>query len=76
MKNGKLLIAIVNSSSFGISFPEHLRALSAFAELIRVEMPEGRRPRPSSTPGSPASTASSPASRRRTRARCCSGCRS
>ena len=41
MKDGKLLIAIVNSSSFGISFPEHLRALSAFAELIRVEMPKG-----------------------------------
>jgi phosphoglycerate dehydrogenase-like enzyme len=41
MKDGKLLIAIVNSSSFGISFPEHLKALSAFAELIRVELPKG-----------------------------------
>ena len=41
MKNGKPLIAIVNSSSFGISFPGHLAALSAFAELIRVEIPRG-----------------------------------
>ena len=44
MKNGKLLIAIVNSSSFGVSFPEHLNALSAFADLIRVEMPKGSPP--------------------------------
>lgn len=35
----KTQIAIVNSSSFGISFPEHLRALEAFAELRRVELP-------------------------------------
>jgi phosphoglycerate dehydrogenase-like enzyme len=41
MRNGKRLIAIVNSSSFGISFPEHLRQLEAFADLIRVEMPKG-----------------------------------
>ena len=41
MKNGKLLIAIVNSSSFGISFPEHLRELETFADLVRVEIPRG-----------------------------------
>lgn len=35
----KVRIAIVNSSSFGISFPEHLRALEQFAELTRVELP-------------------------------------
>lgn len=41
MRNARLLIAIVNSSSFGISFPEHLRALEAFADLVRVEIPRG-----------------------------------
>ena len=35
----KILIAIVNSSSFGVSFPEHLRALEKFAELVRVDIP-------------------------------------
>jgi lactate dehydrogenase-like 2-hydroxyacid dehydrogenase len=35
----KVRIAIVNSSSFGISFPEHLRKLEEFAELIRVDIP-------------------------------------
>lgn len=41
MTNKKVLIAIVNSSSFGISFPEHLRSLEKFADLIRVEIPKG-----------------------------------
>lgn len=41
MRNGKLLIAIVNSSSFGVSFPEHLRELETFADLVRVEIPRG-----------------------------------
>ena len=36
-----MLIAIVNSSSFGISFPEHLRKLEEFAELVRVEISNG-----------------------------------
>ena len=35
----KKLIAIVNSSSFGMSFPEHLRELEKFADLIRVDIP-------------------------------------
>ena len=35
----KVLIAIVNSSSFGVSFPEHLRALEKFADLVRVDIP-------------------------------------
>ena len=35
----KVLIAIVNSSSFGVSFPEHLRELETFADLIRVDIP-------------------------------------
>lgn len=35
----KVLIAIVNSSSFGVSFPEHLRELEKFADLIRVDIP-------------------------------------
>ena len=35
----KISIAIVNSSSFGISFPEHLRRLEEFADLIRVDIP-------------------------------------
>lgn len=39
MANNKLVIAIVNSSSFGISYPEHLRKLEEFAELIRVDIP-------------------------------------
>jgi lactate dehydrogenase-like 2-hydroxyacid dehydrogenase len=37
----KVKIAIVNSSSFGISFPDHLRRLEEFADLIRVEIPNG-----------------------------------
>jgi phosphoglycerate dehydrogenase-like enzyme len=37
----KVKIAIVNSSSFGISFPEHLRKLEEFADLTRVEIPNG-----------------------------------
>lgn len=37
----KISIAIVNSSSFGISYPEHLRKLETFADLIRVEIPKG-----------------------------------
>ena len=41
MTNKKVLIAIVNSSSFGISFPEHLRSLEKFADLIRIEIPKG-----------------------------------
>ena len=44
MNNGKLRIAIVNSSSFGVSFPEHLRALASFAELRRVEIPKDAPP--------------------------------
>ena len=39
MSQAKVTIAIVNSSSFGVSFPEHLRALEQFAELIRVDIP-------------------------------------
>jgi lactate dehydrogenase-like 2-hydroxyacid dehydrogenase len=39
MANKKLVIAIVNSSSFGISYPEHLRKLEEFAELVRVDIP-------------------------------------
>jgi lactate dehydrogenase-like 2-hydroxyacid dehydrogenase len=41
MSRKKVLIAIVNSSSFGISYPEHLRKLEEFADLIRVEIPKG-----------------------------------
>ncbi len=41
MTSKKVLIAIVNSSSFGMSFPEHLRELEQFADLIRVEIPNG-----------------------------------
>lgn len=37
----KTVIAIVNSSSFGISYPEHLRELEAFADIVRVEIPKG-----------------------------------
>jgi len=39
MISKKICIAIVNSSSFGVSFPEHLRKLEAFADLIRVDIP-------------------------------------
>ena len=39
MTEKKWTIAIVNSSSFGISYPEHLRALEQFAQLIRVDIP-------------------------------------
>lgn len=39
MSQAKVTIAIVNSSSFGISFPEHLRELEKFAELTRVDIP-------------------------------------
>ena len=39
MANNKPVIAIVNSSSFGISYPEHLRKLEEFAELVRVDIP-------------------------------------
>ncbi len=35
----KVSIAIVNSSSFGISYPEHLRTLEQFADLTRVDIP-------------------------------------
>lgn len=45
MRNGRPLIAIVNSSSFGISFPEHLRALEAFADVARVEIPRAAHAR-------------------------------
>lgn len=41
MSTKKPLIAIVNSSSFGISYPEHLRRLEKFADLVRVEIPKG-----------------------------------
>ena len=39
MSSKKVVIAIVNSSSFGISYPEHLRKLEEFAELVRVDIP-------------------------------------
>ena len=39
MTDTKRIIAIVNSSSFGISYPEHLRTLEQFAQLIRVDIP-------------------------------------
>lgn len=39
MANTKRIIAIVNSSSFGISYPEHLRRLEEFADLVRVDIP-------------------------------------
>ena len=39
MSQQNVKIAIVNSSSFGISFPEHLRTLAEFAELIRIDIP-------------------------------------
>ena len=41
MANTKIRIAIVNSSSFGVSYPEHLRTLEEFAELVRVDIPNG-----------------------------------
>jgi phosphoglycerate dehydrogenase-like enzyme len=34
-------VAIVNSSSFGRTFPEHLAALESFAEVSRVEIARG-----------------------------------
>lgn len=37
-------IAIVNSSSFGRSFPEHLARLERFATVQRVEIPNGSPP--------------------------------
>jgi phosphoglycerate dehydrogenase-like enzyme len=39
MSSKKVVIAIVNSSSFGVSYPEHLRRLEEFADLIRVSIP-------------------------------------
>lgn len=39
MNPKRIAIAIVNSSSFGVSFPEHLRQLEAFADLVRVDIP-------------------------------------
>ena len=39
MSKKRVVIAIVNSSSFGISYPEHLRKLEEFADLIRVDIP-------------------------------------
>jgi len=39
MSKKRVVIAIVNSSSFGISYPEHLRKLEEFADLIRVGIP-------------------------------------
>ena len=39
MSSKKIVIAIVNSSSFGISYPEHLRTLEEFADLVRVDIP-------------------------------------
>ena len=41
MSDKKSVIAIVNSSSFGISYPEHLKELEKFADLVRVEIPKG-----------------------------------
>ena len=38
MNRKKICIAIVNSSSFGVSFPEHLKTLEAFADLIRIDI--------------------------------------
>ena len=40
MTSKKITIAIVNSSSFGVSFPEHLKALEEFADLIRISIPK------------------------------------
>lgn len=37
----KPTIAIVNSSSFGRKFPDHIERLERFANLIRVEIPNG-----------------------------------
>ena len=39
MTQEKIRIAIVNSSSFGMSFPEHLRELEKFADLTRIDIP-------------------------------------
>ena len=41
MSGKKVAIAIVNSSSFGVSYPEHLRRLEAFADLVRIDIPKG-----------------------------------
>jgi lactate dehydrogenase-like 2-hydroxyacid dehydrogenase len=37
----KTSIFIVNSSSFGIAFPEHIGKLEQFAHITRVEIPKG-----------------------------------
>ena len=37
----EITIAIVNSSSFGRSFPEHMTRLEGFARIIRVDIPNG-----------------------------------
>jgi lactate dehydrogenase-like 2-hydroxyacid dehydrogenase len=39
-QNG-ITIAIVNSSSFGRSFPDHISRLESFARVIRVDIPNG-----------------------------------
>lgn len=39
MTHKKVSIAIVNSSSFGVSYPEHLRRLEKFADLVRIDIP-------------------------------------
>ena len=36
-----ITIAIVNSSSFGKSFPDHIARLESFARIIRVDIPNG-----------------------------------
>ncbi len=41
VKSAKPQIAIVNSSSFGVSFPEHLATLETFADICRIEIPKG-----------------------------------
>jgi phosphoglycerate dehydrogenase-like enzyme len=43
MEDRKVRIAIVNSSSFGVSYPEHLRKLEEFADPVRVEIPNGAK---------------------------------
>ena len=43
MDSKKIRISIVNSSSFGVSYPEHLRKLEEFADLSRVEIPNGAK---------------------------------
>lgn len=39
LHHSKPTIAIVNSSSFGRAFPEHIERLERFAHIIRVEIP-------------------------------------